>query len=82
MLFGATDKKELKLIKKDFLNLTILPIQEEISSMAIEMIEEYGLSYKLNFPDALIAATALFHGIRLYTLNLKDFKFIKNLNLY
>lgn len=33
-------------------------------------------------PDALIAATALYHGLELYTLNTRDFNFIRGLRLY
>ena len=43
---------------------------------------QYSLSHKLTIPDALIAATALTHNISLYTLNLKDFRFIQGLNIY
>jgi predicted nucleic acid-binding protein len=42
----------------------------------------YSLSHKASVPDMLIAATALSHDVTLYTLNIKDFKFIPDLNLY
>ena len=42
----------------------------------------YSLSHKLTIPDALIAATALVNDLELYTLNIKDFRFIENLRLY
>jgi predicted nucleic acid-binding protein len=45
-------------------------------------METYSLSHKLSIPDALIASTALVHKIDLYTLNLKDFRFIEGLNLH
>ena len=45
-------------------------------------MERYCLSHKLAIPDALIAATALVNDMSLYTLNLKDFRFIERLNLY
>jgi tRNA(fMet)-specific endonuclease VapC len=45
-------------------------------------MENYSLSHKLAIPDALIAATALSHDMSLYTLNLKDFRFIEGINLY
>ena len=32
--------------------------------------------------DALIASTAIIHNIEIYTLNIKDFKFIKSVSLY
>jgi hypothetical protein len=43
---------------------------------------QYSLSHKLTIPDAMIAATALTHNISLYTLNLKDFRFIQGLQIY
>jgi predicted nucleic acid-binding protein len=46
------------------------------------LLEEYALSHKLSVPDALIAATALQHNLHLYTLNIKDFRFIAGLNLH
>jgi hypothetical protein len=46
-----------------------------------ELLEKYSLSHKLSLPDALIAATAIVYGIELFTLNLKDFKFIKQVKL-
>ena len=82
ILFGAKDKRELQILKKyldTFPSLAILP---EISKMAVDFIEKYCLSYKLNLPDALIAATAIHHNIELFTLNVKDFKFIPNIKLY
>lgn len=36
----------------------------------------------MNIPDALIAATALRHALPLFTLNVKDFRFIPGLQLY
>jgi hypothetical protein len=45
-------------------------------------MEQYSLSHKLSLPDALIAATALVYDVPLYTMNLKDFRFIPKLKLY
>jgi tRNA(fMet)-specific endonuclease VapC len=82
LLFGARNKRELQLIRKDLNKLTILPIQPGISAMAVGLIEQYSLSHKLALPDALIAATAIYYNINLYTLNIKDFKFLKNVTLH
>jgi tRNA(fMet)-specific endonuclease VapC len=82
LLFGARNKKELATIKKDIAKLQLLPINEDISAISLQLIEKYCLSHKLSIPDALIAATALYYNIKLYTLNLKDFTFIPNLILY
>ncbi len=48
--------------------------------MAVKMVKEYSLSHKLALPDALIGATAIYHRLELYTLNVKDFKFLNEIN--
>ncbi|MCL2329474.1 MAG: type II toxin-antitoxin system VapC family toxin [Bacteroidetes bacterium] len=82
LIFGAKDKQELFGIKNFLNNYSSLSIQPEISKKAINLMENYSLSHKLSFPDALIAATALHHNVELFTLNTKDFRFIPNLKLY
>lgn len=82
LYFGAVNKTELKTIKKHLELLRIFPVDVTVSSQFIELMETYSLSHKLTIPDALIASTALVHEIDLYTLNLKDFRFIKGLSLY
>ncbi len=82
LLFGARNKKELQVIRKDLNKLTVLPIEPGISSMAVNLIEQYSLSHKLALPDALIAATSMHHSLNLFTLNIKDFKFLPNITLH
>ena len=82
LLYGARDKKELQIIRKDLNKLIILPIQSSISNLAVELVEKYALSHNLSLPDALIASTAIIHNIEIYTPNIKDFKFIKSVSLY
>ena len=82
LFFGAKDKQELRIIKKYLNNYCSFTIQPEISKMAVEFVENYCLSQKLNLPDALIAATAIYHEVELFTLNTKDFTFIPHLKLY
>ena len=82
LFFGAKDKRELHVICKSLNNLITLHIQQEISKMATFFVEQYCLSHRLGLPDALIAATAIYHDIELYTLNIKDFRFIPDIRLY
>ena len=82
LLFGSRNKKELQIIRKDLNKLTVLPIDVNISSLAIQLIEKYALSHKLALPDALIASTAIIHNLEFYTLNIKDFKFLDQLVLF
>ena len=52
-----------------------------IFSRALKLITAYAKSHSLDIPDALIAATVLEHKARLFTYNLKDFRFIPDLLL-
>ncbi len=82
LYYGAINKIELNKIKKNLKLLHILSVDVMVSTQFIELMETYSLSHKLSIPDAFIASTALVHEINLYTLNLKDFRFIKGLNLH
>jgi hypothetical protein len=76
------NKAELKKIKLHLSSIRIFHIDQEISATASELIERYAKSHGLQIPDALIAATSLNHGIKLYTGNKKDFRFIGKISLY
>jgi len=82
LYFGALNKVELNIIRKRINSLVHIPITESISDIFEDLMIKYSLSHKLTIPDAIIAATALYFDIELYTYNLKDFRFIKGLRLY
>lgn len=82
LYFGALNKAELRKIKKSLSPLTIVPVDSMISDKFIELLEMYALSHKLSIADALIASTAIVHSMKLYTLNVKDFRFIQGLTLH
>jgi tRNA(fMet)-specific endonuclease VapC len=82
LYYGAMDKNELKRIQKHLDLLKNISIDRLISEQFIQLMANYSLSHKLTIPDALIAATALANDLELYTLNIKDFRFIENLRLY
>jgi predicted nucleic acid-binding protein len=82
LYFGARNKQELSNIVADMEKLTDLPITLSISKLAVNLVKQYCLSYKLKLPDAQIAATAILHNVELFTLNRKDFAYIPNLKLY
>lgn len=81
LLFGARNKRELDILKSDIQKINRLPIDTGISELAIELISQYTLLHRLTLPDALIAATSVVHALSLYTLNKKDFRYLK-LKLY
>jgi tRNA(fMet)-specific endonuclease VapC len=82
LLYGARNKKELQTIRKDLNKVTVLPIETSISTLAVELVEKYALSHKLSLPDALIASTSIIHNIELYSLNIKDFRFLDGVKLF
>ncbi len=82
LYYGALDRRELRKLRENISLLHQIPIDAEISEIFIELLEKYSLSHNLNIPDALIAATAMRHSIQLYTLNVKDFRFISGLTLF
>lgn len=82
LYFGALNKIELKKIKRHLSSLHHFPLDRYVSNQFLHLMETYSLSHKLSIPDALIAATALVHDSELFTLNVKDFRFIPSLTLY
>jgi predicted nucleic acid-binding protein len=50
-----------------------LPVDRDIAVRAGIFVRHYGPSHSVEIPDALIAATAEHHGLRLATLNTKHF---------
>jgi predicted nucleic acid-binding protein len=82
LYFGARDRRELLKMKRHLANMYQIPVDEETSALTLSLLETYALSHRLSLPDAIIAATALRHKLGLYTLNIKDFRFIEGLSLY
>jgi hypothetical protein len=79
----AKNGPQLKEAKKYLFaaGFTLLPFTEAISHRAMVYLEEYGLSHSLGLGDALIAATAVEHGLPLATGNAKHFRAIRDLEL-
>jgi tRNA(fMet)-specific endonuclease VapC len=82
LYYGALNKRELQRIKKHLSLLHLYHVDIAISNLSLELLETYVLGNKLSLPDAVISATALVHDVELYTLNLKDFRYIPNLKIY
>lgn len=82
LIYGALNKRELIQIKKDLKNLILIDIDNKTCDLFLELLSKYALSHKLAIPDGFIAATAIVNDVELFTLNLKDYRFIDNLKLY
>jgi len=80
---GLRNKEELSILRNSFKNLsaTIIYINEEISTKAMFLVEQYFLSHSIQLADALIGATSMIYGLPLLTVNTKHYKIIKNIIL-
>jgi len=80
LIYGALNKIELNQIRKDLFNLKIIDIDYKKGNLFIDLMSKYSLSHNLTLPDAFIAATAIEENLPLFTLNVKDFQYMKSLN--
>jgi predicted nucleic acid-binding protein len=80
---GCRNKAELERLKKGLMqhNTEIILLTEAISKSAMQLIDAHTLGNGLQLGDALIAATALEHGLTLITSNVKHFSPIAKLTL-
>jgi predicted nucleic acid-binding protein len=78
---GARDKRELNYIKKKIMKFEVLKMNQEIISLAREILDRYTLSHNTKIMDALIASTVIMYNIDLYTFNKKDFRYLEQVNL-
>lgn len=78
---GARDKNELNYIKKKITKFEVLKMNQEIISLAREILDRYTLSHNTKIMDALIASTVIMYNVDLYTFNKKDFRYLKQINL-
>lgn len=75
--FSRIDKKEEKLLKLFISMAAIYPVDIQVSLKTIEIKKKI----RIKLPDAVIAATAIVHGLTLITRNVSDFQNIKGLDL-
>lgn len=79
---GMGNKPELLQMRRTIRYYDVIHLDQQISAKAIELLENFKLSHDLKIPDALIGATAIVTGIRLFTYNTKDFGYMPGLTLY
>ena len=82
LIKGVRDKEHSGWVSKRLKGLDTILLSPEITMSTIELLNTYHLSHGLTIPDALIAATAIETKLTLFSYNVRDFKFIKGLNLY
>lgn len=80
---GCRDKAELARLKQGLAahRTEVLPVTFAISQRASDLIDTLALSHGLRLADALIAATAVEHGLTLLSANAKHFRTVQGLAL-
>jgi predicted nucleic acid-binding protein len=83
LIQGMKNKRELKLLQKYLKkwSVEIVQINENISTRAMFLVEDYYLSHTLELGDAIIASTTLENQEVLLTANDKHYKFIPNIQI-
>jgi predicted nucleic acid-binding protein len=81
LIVGCRDKSELQILENFLSRFRILPLNEQTSDVAVNLMRDYRLSHGLLVADALIAATAISLQLALLTKNQRDYRFISELEL-
>jgi len=76
-LVGALNKRELKKLNKILAKCKLLDTDQNIMSLSVELVNQYGLSHNMSVYDAIIAATCMVYDLPLWTHNKKDFRFLE-----
>jgi predicted nucleic acid-binding protein len=80
---GMRNKQELQALHQTIKTFRweVLLLNNTISQDAMNYVESFFLSHALRLADALIAATAVHHGLTLLTANNKHYQMIKELEI-
>ena len=81
LLLGAVNRLHFSLLLTELEKFILIPIDNQIDQLHRKLIKQYSLSHRLSIQDALIASTALHYDLDLFTLNMKDFRFIEGLKI-
>ncbi|MDQ6967793.1 MAG: type II toxin-antitoxin system VapC family toxin [Mariprofundaceae bacterium] len=80
---GLRNKQEQVALHRfiEQLGFQVITVSEVISQRALFLMEEWRLSHQMLMADALIAATAIEHGLSLLSGNEKHYRFLTMLKL-
>ncbi len=70
---GVRNRREEQKTEQLLSEVTLLPVTQDIAKRGGVFVRLYEASHSVEVADALIAATAEHHGLKLATLNVKHF---------
>ena len=77
LLAGCTDPRDVASVRRLLASMTERTVDRQVADEAGRIRSEVGIK----LPDALIAATAVVHGLTLHTRNRRDFTRVPGLRL-
>ena len=81
LYIGAKNKQDLKEIKAKLQGFKLLETNPEIINLSTQVIEHFALSHNAKIQDAIIASTCLVNNLPIATYNIRDFRYIPNLEI-
>ena len=81
LVASCQNKADLAWVQRFLQRVMVLQVIPTTSHRAYQLMESFRLSHGLAIPDALIAATALEHGLTLHTRNVRHFQIIPVLSI-
>lgn len=81
LIVGCRDKSELRTVEQFLTRFEIAAITPFVSSTAVQLLRRYRLSHGLLIADAFIAATAAWLHKPLLSKNVRDYRFIEEIDL-
>ena len=82
LLQGVQNDAQFFQMRKTIHAYALLHIEKTVSELAFNLMNKYGKSKRVKLADQLIAATAIYNHVPLYTDNVNDYDFISELELY
>jgi hypothetical protein len=76
---GIRDTREEAEVERLFSIFPVLSTTGEVARLAGHLVKQYGKSYSVEIPDALIAATCIINNTELLTLNVRHYPMFQNL---
>ena len=80
-LLGSRNREDFEKNNRFVDKFQLLRVSEEIDKIVAKLYDNYSLNYRPAIPYMIIAGTSLYHGLELFTLNKKDFRFIPGIKL-
>ena len=76
-IYAGVRKNEKQTISELFQSIEVLSINKKIGILAGEWMDKYSKSHSIEIADSLIAASAHFYDLNLWTLNIKHYPMLK-----